>query len=406
VRSTLIHHSPYKFEAPWSAWEFAYHILHKQANLVILSMAWLTREDARSYTRTPKDPDMDTLSYWLARLEPIIRAEDVGEIIVVLANRCGVEEEAVYAGTSCVIGIDGGEVKLYGVLGRGERELLVVDTTKPPQAKLISEPQVDAATNEAQTKDARNNELLPNGTGKPHSIPPPPLSPLAMSTRGAAPSIEPVSPENNSLSIDEILGATIPVSPVEPMHSHHYFADEKPDVADLLARLQSSTAHLKSHSNHPTPRKETPKPMDRSETPVDARPSSPKSRNASRTRMHHPQEPALHNHDLATHELSTESEFIAIIDLGTNDIEINPSPQGSPHASQGSHGSQEPQPSPPVEDKVDLSSQGPKDSPPVEDKVNPHSASEAVPHGIWDKNTPGLKPRQDSMSSRPRSTGW
>jgi hypothetical protein len=36
-----------------------------QANLVIISMAWPTREDARSYSRSPKDPDMDTLSYWL-----------------------------------------------------------------------------------------------------------------------------------------------------------------------------------------------------------------------------------------------------------------------------------------------------------------------------------------------------
>lgn len=48
--------SPYKFETPWSAWEFSYHILHRQANLVILSMAWSTREEARSYSRAPKEP--------------------------------------------------------------------------------------------------------------------------------------------------------------------------------------------------------------------------------------------------------------------------------------------------------------------------------------------------------------
>lgn len=100
-------------------------------------MAWLTREDARSFSRQPKEPDMDTLSYWLARLEPLIRAETKGEIIVVMANRTGVEEEAVYAGTSCVLGINAGEVKVYGILGRGESELLVVDTSERPQAKLI-----------------------------------------------------------------------------------------------------------------------------------------------------------------------------------------------------------------------------------------------------------------------------
>ena len=129
----LTKNSPYKFEAPWSAWEFAYHILHRQTNLAVLSMAWLTREDARSYSRSPKDPDMETLAYWVARLEPLIRAEGEDEIIVIFANRCGVEGEAVFSGTSAVLGIQHGEVKLYGVLGRGEKELLIVDTSKRPQ---------------------------------------------------------------------------------------------------------------------------------------------------------------------------------------------------------------------------------------------------------------------------------
>ncbi|PVH78586.1 carbon-nitrogen hydrolase [Cadophora sp. DSE1049] len=132
--------NPYKFEAPWSAWEFAHHVLHVEANLVILSMAWLTREDSRSFSRAPSEPDMETLAYWLGRLEPLIRAEAVGEIIVIFANRCGTEEEVVYAGTSAVIGINNGEVKVYGLLGRGEKELLVVDTDERPQAKLVSTP--------------------------------------------------------------------------------------------------------------------------------------------------------------------------------------------------------------------------------------------------------------------------
>lgn len=117
-----------------------------KANLVILSMAWLTREDARSYSRVPRDPDMETLSYWLARLEPVIRAGAKEEIIVVLANRCGVEDEAVYAGTSVVLGIHLGEVKVYGILGRGEEELLVVDTSNSPQAKILCEPTSAAST--------------------------------------------------------------------------------------------------------------------------------------------------------------------------------------------------------------------------------------------------------------------
>ncbi|RAL62341.1 hypothetical protein DID88_004907 [Monilinia fructigena] len=132
--------NPYKFEAPWTTCEFARHILRNNANLVILSMAWLTREDAESYNRLPKEPDMDTISYWITRLEPILRAETTGEIIIILANRCGTEGEATYAGTSSIIGIEGGEVKVYGILGRGEEELLVVDTDELPRAKIVSQP--------------------------------------------------------------------------------------------------------------------------------------------------------------------------------------------------------------------------------------------------------------------------
>ncbi|KAK7751659.1 hypothetical protein SLS62_006319 [Diatrype stigma] len=101
--------NPYKFETPWSAFEFAFHILDVQANVVIMSMAWLTREDAREFSQMPKEPDMDTLTYWVKRLEPLIRSESEDEIIVIFANRTGVEAEAVYAGTSTVIGIKNGE---------------------------------------------------------------------------------------------------------------------------------------------------------------------------------------------------------------------------------------------------------------------------------------------------------
>ncbi|KFY46411.1 hypothetical protein V494_00454 [Pseudogymnoascus sp. VKM F-4513 (FW-928)] len=130
--------NPYKFEAAWSAWEFAYHIIHVEARVAIVSMAWNTREEAESYAQHPKEPDMETLAYWVARLEPLVRREEEGEIIVVLANRTGVEGDAVYAGTSTVLGIEGGEVRLYGVLGRGVEELLVVDTAKGPLGKLVS----------------------------------------------------------------------------------------------------------------------------------------------------------------------------------------------------------------------------------------------------------------------------
>ncbi|KAL6836231.1 hypothetical protein J3E69DRAFT_373354 [Trichoderma sp. SZMC 28015] len=148
--------NPYKFEAPWHAFEFAFHVLEVESNLVIVSMAWMTREDRRHYSRMPNESDMDTLTYLVTRLEPFIRSNNEDEIIVVFCNRTGVEEEATYTGTSAVIGIQEGEVKVYGLLGRGEKDLLVVDTTNPPYAKMAYRPDASALNKPV----ARSNCLL------------------------------------------------------------------------------------------------------------------------------------------------------------------------------------------------------------------------------------------------------
>jgi hypothetical protein len=113
-------------------------VLHKEANLVILSMSSFV-EAARSNKPSPNEPDLDTLSKWLVRLEPIIRDETKGEIICVFANRTGHEDEILYTGTSAVLGIHRGQVKVYGMLGCGEEELLIVDTNQPAQRKLVRE---------------------------------------------------------------------------------------------------------------------------------------------------------------------------------------------------------------------------------------------------------------------------
>ncbi|RYO96064.1 hypothetical protein DL764_007543 [Monosporascus ibericus] len=169
--------NPYRFEAPWSAFEFAFHVLDIHANVVIMSMAWLTREDAREFSRLPKEPDMDTLTYWVRRLEPLIRSESDDEIIVIFANRTGVESDAVYAGTSAVIGIKGGEVSVYGLLGRGEKELLVVDTATEPFAQLVYRPEQDTVVeNDAETHSSvfspqETTDIWPSGSPPPSTLP-------------------------------------------------------------------------------------------------------------------------------------------------------------------------------------------------------------------------------------------
>ncbi|PHH52353.1 Protein N-terminal amidase [Ceratocystis fimbriata CBS 114723] len=152
--------NPYRFEASWESFEFAHHVLTTDADLVIISMAWITGEDVHSWSQTPREPDMDCLSYWIARLEPLIRAETAHEILVVIANRTGIEDDVVYAGTSAVLGFQGGEVKLYGLLGRGEKGLLVVDTDEPPMGKLVYRP--DETTKEHQPGESDLPGLVPN----------------------------------------------------------------------------------------------------------------------------------------------------------------------------------------------------------------------------------------------------
>ncbi|ROT39208.1 carbon-nitrogen hydrolase, partial [Sodiomyces alkalinus F11] len=161
--------NPYKFEAPWHAFEFAFHILEYQSNFVIVSMAWMTREDGRLFSRMPNEPDMETLTYWVTRLEPLIRAENDEEIIVVFCNRTGTEDDAVYAGTSAVVGIQSGEVKVYGLLGRGQKELLVVDTDHTPYGKLLHRPEgEDVVETQSEPRESR--------TPRPPSAPQPTTS--------------------------------------------------------------------------------------------------------------------------------------------------------------------------------------------------------------------------------------
>lgn len=100
-------------------------------------MSWPTRKDSRDFSRALGEPDMETLTYWVQRLEPLVRAELDKEVIVIFCNRSGQEDDVLYAGTSAVIGIKDGEVSVYGLGGRGTKEFLSVDTSEPPFAKLV-----------------------------------------------------------------------------------------------------------------------------------------------------------------------------------------------------------------------------------------------------------------------------
>ena len=137
--------SPYKFETPWDDFEFGWHVVDVAANVVILTMAWHTHHDTSLFSRRPQEPDLETLVYWVQRLEPLLSAKQEDEVIVIICNRTGSEGDLMYAGTSAVLGVKRGEVFVYGLLGRGVKELLVVDTSRPPVSKLTSTAEVQVS---------------------------------------------------------------------------------------------------------------------------------------------------------------------------------------------------------------------------------------------------------------------
>lgn len=138
--------NPRRFEAPWTAYEFATHCVDANTPLVVLSMAWLTRLLPQDLRDRATEPDLETLTYWVERFLPIVGSKREGGVVLVLANRCGNEpgtvagvsqgtgedgEEVVsYAGSSCVLRVQDGNVQLFSILGRAEEALLIADTNE------------------------------------------------------------------------------------------------------------------------------------------------------------------------------------------------------------------------------------------------------------------------------------
>lgn len=131
--------NPHQFTAPWDAYEFCTAAIEGQAQILVLSMAWLSSLPADELKELPLEPDHSTFSYWINRLMPFLETDN--EVVVVCANRageeggknpCGQLEEGVrYAGTSWIGKISNGRVNVWGMLGRQEEGLLLVDLEEP-----------------------------------------------------------------------------------------------------------------------------------------------------------------------------------------------------------------------------------------------------------------------------------
>ncbi|KAI6476611.1 hypothetical protein MCOR17_000947 [Pyricularia oryzae] len=223
--------NPYKMEAPWASFEFAYHALDSEARLVIVTMSWPTQEDIGQYSCQPSEPDMAMVVYWTERLEPLIRAENDEETIVVFCNRTGTEGDMTYAGSSAVLGIKDGEISIYGILGRGVKELLVVDTDDPPLAKLVDSARSTAFETTESTPSPLEQDFA--------ALAPEPLR--LTRTKSPVPSQEPLKDSSSNF-------LKVPKSSSDPNHApQKSLPDPKLGAKPVVAPLHTS------FSSHQTP---------------------------------------------------------------------------------------------------------------------------------------------------------
>lgn len=102
-------------------------------------------------------------------------------------NRTGTEGNITYSGTSAVIGIQDGEVKVYGLLGRGSKELLVVNTDAVPYAKLVHRPSPSSDGPQRSLDEAAGNILYQRQSDLrlSHSAAPPPPDSIPLRLRSS-----------------------------------------------------------------------------------------------------------------------------------------------------------------------------------------------------------------------------
>ena len=131
--------NPYKFEAPWGAFEFAKAIEKAGSALVLFASAWTNAHpDDDEVTKAIVPDRTETWNYWFNRLLPLFveqeeeEEEEEEEIArpqkraFVFANRVGVEREIRFVGSSVVFQIErGGKLIVKGGLDNKKEGVLV-----------------------------------------------------------------------------------------------------------------------------------------------------------------------------------------------------------------------------------------------------------------------------------------
>ncbi len=99
--------NPYEFTAPWEKFEFGNHCFKNDVDVILFLTNW---NDTEPKENTPKEM-YELYNYWLARLEPFFKKEDINKkpVYFLAANRNGTEKDTSFAGFSCAIKMRGGD---------------------------------------------------------------------------------------------------------------------------------------------------------------------------------------------------------------------------------------------------------------------------------------------------------
>jgi len=115
--------NPLAFRAPWDLYELATHALHMDCHVLVIPMAWNADKEVEA------EADLSTVQYWASRLHPLIHDPKVR--YVVCANRCGVEDDVTYAGSTCVLRVGAGKITAMGMMGAKAVGPLMVEIPNP-----------------------------------------------------------------------------------------------------------------------------------------------------------------------------------------------------------------------------------------------------------------------------------
>ncbi|KIJ54807.1 hypothetical protein M422DRAFT_24696 [Sphaerobolus stellatus SS14] len=106
-------------------YELAAYVKEQDTRLLVILCAWLDSKDDPA-----KRWDLRTADYWLTRLLPLWYAKNgttsEKETIVVVCNRCGSEDDTLFAGTSAIFRLIHGEKPQFiGIMSRTEEDVRV-----------------------------------------------------------------------------------------------------------------------------------------------------------------------------------------------------------------------------------------------------------------------------------------